>query len=408
MTKHKKTKLKRLFFPVGIFLLMFFAESLIGTAGVVSYFYFSGKKNLSKIESYTMNYSKTMAEAFTRVAEFSYSTKKYSSLNTLFHEKIEENTIDEAFFVLSDGRLIVHSNTTLEKELMGNIASDEMSYNIDMILFPVQTKNSDLILNNYNIINKTIPFQRRERDLLKRFVYKDLSSTGWLFTKAVFYKNKPVGTVNFIISKDRIYSSISETIAQIKRYSMMVVTASLIISFFISLIVLIRYRSIQKNALLSLADVDTALSATAPPAIPLTMADIVNEDEDSVTIHPDTNIVDPEMDNIILDDFDNDNIVEEDEAGLPSIIPLIGENGRMEEKTAEVIPLKIHETPPEEDEYITVELLGEIEAEDETVPTSTEPEKISEYIAPVINLEDYKKSVIEREIRDAIPIRKQR
>ena len=60
-----------------------------------------------------------MAEAFARVAEFSYSTKKYSSLKTLFHEKIEENTIDEAFFVLSDGKIIVHSSTTAEKELMG-------------------------------------------------------------------------------------------------------------------------------------------------------------------------------------------------------------------------------------------------------------------------------------------------
>ncbi len=407
MTKPKKTKLKRLFFPVGIFLLMFIAESIIGTAGVVSYFYFSGKRNLSKIEKYTINYSKTMAEAFTRVAEFSYSTKKYSSLKTLFHEKIEESTIDEAFFVLNDGKLIVHSSTTIEKELIGNIASDEMSYNLDMILFPVKTKNRDLILNNYNIINKIIPFKRNEKDFLKKYVYKDLNSTGWLFTKAVYFKDKPVGTVNFIVSKDRVYASINESINQAKHYSILVVMASMIISFFVSLIILFRYRSIQKNALKSLTDQNLILLTETPPNIPLTIADITHDQEDSHTIFPDSNTIDHDMDFIIEDDFDND-IVEEDETGNSVTISRNSGIVIHNKIPGEVLPIKIHETPPDEDEYITVELLGEIEPENELASYIEEPERIKEYIAPVINLEDYKKSIIDREIRDAIPIRKQR
>jgi hypothetical protein len=400
MTDHKKTKLKRLIFPVGIFLLMFIAESIIGVTGVVSYFYLSGKKNISEIENYTINYSKTMAEAFARVAEFSYSTKKYSSLKTLFHEKIEENTIDEAFFVMSDGKLIVHSSTTAEKELMGNIASDEIAYNIDMILLPVQTKSSELILNNYNIVNKVVPFKRQDRDLLKKYVYKDLNSTGWLFTKGIFYKGKPAGTVNFIISKDRIYASIQDSIDQAKYYSLFVVTVSMVLSFFIALIVLFRYRSIQKNALGSYAYDETAASTESLPSLTVRTIETQEDHDVAMFFPPDSNLIDPVMDYVIEDDFDG-SVIEEDGSIETFTAP------QREKETVPVIPLRKHELPVEEDEYITVELLGEIESDPEPATRMEVPGGIREYIAPVISLEDYKNSM-NKEIRDAIPVRKKR
>jgi len=399
MTDHKKKKLKRIIFPAGIFLLMFTAESILGTAGVVSYFYVSGKKNISEIENYTLNYSKTMAEAFARVAEFSYSTKKYSSLKTLFHEKIEENTIDEAFFVLSDGRLVVHSSTTTEKELKWNIATDEMAYNLDMILLPIQTKNRELLLNNYNIINKSIPFKRQERDFLKKYVYKDISSTGWLFTKSIFHKGKPAGTVNFIISKDRIYSSIQESINKAEYYTLLVVTVSMILSFFVSLIVLFRYRSIQKNALGYGTREDIKSTPSVMPADSVNSIDQTADPEDVMFFHPDSNFIDPVMDYVIEDNFD-ENIIEEDGT-------IISFKDSFPVNTAAVIPLRQTETPFDEDEYITVELLGEIESEPLSDINIEIPEKIKEFIAPVIRLEDYKHS-LNKEIRDAIPIQKKR
>ncbi len=399
MTEQKKVKIKRVIFPVGIFLLMFTAQSVIGTAGVLSYFFYSAKKNISEIEKYTTNYSKTMAEAFARVAEFSYTTKKYTSLITLFHEKIEENTIDEAFFVLNDGRLIIHSNTTTERELMWNIANDEMAYNIDMILLPVQTKNSDLIINNYNIINKTIPFSKRDRNLLKKYVYKNLTSTGWLFTKGIFPKGKPVGTVNFIISKDRIYSSIQSSIDQAKYYTFLVITVSIFLSFIVSLFVLFRYRSIQKNALNS-AEYGYIPSAADIEALSLKAA-VRTEDEDEVMFFPpDSNFIEPTMDFIVEDDFD-DNVVEED----GTIVSL--KSFRSVNNADKINPLIKHDMENEEDEYITIELLGEIESETEDKLPEVLPETVKEYIAPVINLKDYKNS-INKEIRDAIPIRKKR
>lgn len=399
MTENKKIKLKRLIFPVGIFLLMFISEAAIGTAGVVSYFYFSGKKNIAAIESYTTNYSKTMAEAFTRVAEFSFSEKKYASLKTLFHEKIEENTIDEAFFVLTDGKIIVHSSTTAEKELLWNIASDEIAYNLDMILLPVQTKTSDLILNNYNIINKSVPFKRQERDLLKKYVYKDLNSTGWLYTKGVFYKGKPIGTVNFIISKDRIYSSIQESVNQAKQYSLLVLTVSMILSFLISLVILFRYRSIQKNALVS--KTAEGFSEQFIPAAPVIVnnTDISQAPDDVIFFTPDSNLVNPVMDYVVEDDVDV-NII--DENGLS-----ISSDEMKNKKKPEVPAIKKYEDKPDEEEYITVELLGEIEPEQDIEIQEKPAGIIKEFIAPVISLDDYKNS-LNKEIRDAIPVRKKR
>lgn len=392
MTDYKKTKLKRIIFPLGIFLLMFITQSVISTAGVVSYFFLSGKKNISEIESYTINYSKTLAEAFARVAEFSYSTKKYSSLNTLFHKKIEANTIDEAFFVLQDGRLVVHSSTTAEKELMWNIANDEMAYNLEMILLPIRTKNSDLIINNYNIINKTIPFNRQERDLLTKHVYKNLTSTGWIFTKGIFYKGKPAGTVNFIISKERIYKSIQSSIDQAKYYTFLVITISIFLSFFISLIVLFRYRSIQKNAL------NNASSDTSLPLSSQKTADRIQDEDEVLFFPPDSNLIEPTMDFIVEDDFEN-NVIEED-----GTVVSLNSSG-IESNTEKIHPLRKHDIQNEDDEYITIELLGEIESEPETQIRAAE--KIKEYIAPVINLKDYKESV-NKEILDAIPISKKR
>lgn len=399
MTEYKKIKLKRLIFPAGIFLLMFVSQSILGTAGVISYFYFSGKKSISDIESYTVNYSKTMAEAFARVAEFSYSSKNYSSLKTLFHEKIEQNTIDEAFFVLSDGKLIVHSSTTAEKQLRWNIATDEMAYNLDMILLPVHSKSRDLLLNNYNIVDKTVPFKRQERDLLKKYIYKDINSTGWLFTKSVFNKDKPVGTVNFIISKERVYASIQESINHARYYSLLIITISMALSFFIALIVLFRYRSIQKNALGYSKENISPVHADLPLPAALT-AETPEENEEIMFFPPDSNYIDPVMDFVIEDNFDK-NIIDEDGSvssardSFPARI------------SAELIETDKTEIEPDEDEYITVELLGEIEPETEPEKPLFIPEQIKEYIAPVISLEDYKNS-LNNEIRDAIPIRKKR
>jgi hypothetical protein len=238
-------KMKR--FPIGIFLMLFIIESLVAGVAVAAYFLYAGKSRIEEMESYTRSYSISLADAFASVAELGYRTKKNSHLKTMFREKIEENIIAEAFFVLKNGRIIAHSDKERAKQLKGNIASDEFSYNLDLILRPVRQKSREVMFSDYDIINTPVSYGRNERMMLKRYLYPKIDSTGWLASKAVFIKKKPVGAVGFIISKEKIYSFIAEHIEHCKRILIASLCLSFVISLAVSLVVLLRYRSIQKK-----------------------------------------------------------------------------------------------------------------------------------------------------------------
>ncbi len=240
-------KLKR--FPIGIFLLLFIIESLVAATAVVAYFIYAGKSQIEEMESYTRSYSISLAEAFSRVAEIGYRAKKPALLKTLFKEKIEEKLITEAFFVLKNGKIIAHSNKERTKQLKGNIASDEFAYNLDLILKPVRQKSREVLFSDYDIVDSPAPFERNERMLLKRYLYPKIDSTGWLASKSVFIKKKPAGVVGFIISKEKVYSFIAGHIERCKKILFASLCLSFVISLTIALVVLIRYRSIQKKSM---------------------------------------------------------------------------------------------------------------------------------------------------------------
>ncbi len=382
MTEIKKKKLKKWIFPAGIFTLLFLTETIIGSAAVFTYLYIDGKKEIERIEKYTVNYSMTLAEAFARVAELSYKSKKYSSLTTLFHEKIEENTIDEAFFILSDGSLVVHSNTAIEKGLKGNIANDEMAYNIDMILQPVTKNSTELFLSDYNIISRQVPFKREVREYIQKYFYKDISSSGWLFTRGVFVKGKAIGAVNFIISKERIFNYINESFARGKKMIAAVLSSSLFISFLISLIVMFRYRAIQKKAgEYSALNISTpAISHATHP--PLSAEEAFNESE---LYSADENL------DIMLEEPLDKNFAEEAVMHFDSQI------------NEEPLPELTGQANAGDDEYVTIELLGDIDEEEHLKPELKLDEKGRIYVAPVISIEAIRKSRV-KDIKDAIPV----
>ncbi len=234
-------------FPVGILFLMLFL--LIALSAVISsaYFYFGVKKGIKDIEGYTKNYAITMADAFAEVAELSYRLKDYTKLKKLFQSKIRENTIDEAFFVLKDGELIAHSNKEREKQLEGNIANDEFAYNIELILLPVKEKKRDIQFIDYKIFEKKAPFKKIEMKLLKEYIYPKINIDGWLVTKAVFSmekkKEEAVGTVNFIISKDRIYNYIKSQFDESGKLIIYMGALSFLLSVILSFIIFLRYKN---------------------------------------------------------------------------------------------------------------------------------------------------------------------
>lgn len=385
-------KSRKIIFPAGIFLLIFFTETILGAIALSAYTFVSLKKNISAVEEYTRNYSKTLAEAFASVAELSLKNNKTDSLKILFHEKIQQNTIDEAIFVLSDGRLIVHSNTSVEKGLAGNIANDEMAYNIELILEPVKKNTRELILSDYNIIDRKIPFSRKQRDLIARYIYPGINTTGWLFTKGVFIDEKPVGSVCFITGKERIYSVIRETFSQTLKYFYAVIAGSFMISFLVSLVILARYRSIQKRAERIARPPKYGRSKDIKSPEPLQKGAAGMDDG---TLPPASGSVMDDFD-LFVDEPVGDIIIDQ-EHEIPVDLDTYDGNetpgihaGQGQNKT--------------DDGYITVEFLGEIQDEP---ASSLKRAAAGDYIARKIPAESLGKKGI-TEIRDAIPARKGR
>ena len=280
MKKEKKKKFRKKRFPLGIFILLLTVESLIVAAGVTLYFVDSCKKTIADIEKYTRNYSITMAEAIGDVAAINYRTRRYGDLVKLFRNKIKEDTVDEAFFVLNNGAIIVHSKKDIQKELDGNIVNDEFSYNIEMILRPVEKKSREVFFSDYHVMTSRPPFNRQERELIKEYIYPDVNATGWLVNRAVYYGRKPVGTVNFIISKNRIYTSIRSNFEESKKYGIFGIAGAALISFMISLIIWLRYRSIQRKTLKQSGIIPASLTAEDETVKPAGAVAIAESQED--------------------------------------------------------------------------------------------------------------------------------
>jgi hypothetical protein len=381
MTQDIKKTGTKASFPAGIFFLLFLIQILASAWGISYYFFHKTKNDLTEIEKYTLNYSKTLAEAFADVAELSYKNRNYSSLKSLFREKIEENTIDEAFFILKDGTLIVHSNTTIEKKLKGNIANDEMAYNLDLILQPVSKNSGELFFSNYNIIDKKIPFNRSLRGLIHKHLYPSINSSGWIFTKGVFYRGKPAGTVNFIISKERIYTTIFSAAEDMKKALLIALALSLFIALFMSIIIMLRFRKKLYSAEKSGPEDE--------------YIEVIPEEEKEINFESDYFSKTPEI--------ENDSPGESDDK-------LYDYDFSFDDETSfsdKALPDKqISDTVLDEDEYITIELLGEIE-EDENAEPENKAETISpgsKIIASVILDEEMVKN---QNIPDAIPVKKE-
>jgi hypothetical protein len=253
-------KIKKTIFPIGIFFMLIVIESVIAAGASFAYFLFEGKNGIAEIESYTRSYSMPLADAFGAMAEMCYRAKNYSRLRILFHEKIEQRVIDQAFVVLRNGKLIAHSDPDIEKKLKGNLASDEFAYNLDLILRPVYDASREVLFTDYNIPSMPAPFERQYRMLLKTYFYQNIDSTGWLVSRAIFGKKKPVGAVCFILSKQRIYSFITEHIDRSVRLFTVSMLIACAVSLIVSLVVLFRYRGIQKRALVSRSGFTNELS----------------------------------------------------------------------------------------------------------------------------------------------------
>jgi len=241
---YKKLKIRYL---IEIFFIIFLNLLFFSIIISLSYFYFSGKRKISEIEKYTINYSTSLIEAYTNSSEFAYKTHKYSKLRSLFRKKNSKINIDEAFFVIPNGKIISHSSKKKQKKVRNNIFNDEFTYNTDLIFLPIKRKTRKTIVSEYYIMHKKIPFRRNVRKFLKEYIYGKIDIVGWLITKAVYVQGKPVGTVNLIINKDKIYNYLTNHISITKKISIILSAISFFISLILSLILFFKYRKLIKT-----------------------------------------------------------------------------------------------------------------------------------------------------------------
>ena len=225
-------------FSFMILIVIFFIGAVAVSACLAVYFVHSGKIITADIERYTQNYSITLAETLSETASDLYDAEKTPLLQDFFYNRINKDIIDEAFFVLNNGKIILHSETSHSESLGGNIGNNEFAYNLELILRPALQNTKEVLFTSYNIIGRENPFDfaPRIKKFMKQYIYSGIDSTGWLTSKAVFHKNKPIGTISFIISKQKVFDAIIERFEEIKKYWKYGIAGSTAFSFLIALI----------------------------------------------------------------------------------------------------------------------------------------------------------------------------
>ena len=238
-------KVKRRKFPFMILIIAFLIEVAAVSACLAVYFIRSGKIMAADAERNTKNYSAALAEALSEGIGKVYKGNKTPSLQNLFYNRINKDIIDEAFFVLNNGKILLHSRKAYPENLGGNISNGEFAYNIEMILYPSMKNTKEILFSNYNLIDTENPpnFDPRVKKLLKQYICPDtdstgclIDSTGWLTSKAVFYKNKPIGTISFIISKQKIFDALTGLFEDTIKYWKYGIAGSAVFSLLIALL----------------------------------------------------------------------------------------------------------------------------------------------------------------------------
>lgn len=248
----------RIIFPFGIFLL-FFLLTGVGSAFLSGYYLYSDlKAEIREVSEENEAIASTLVEAVADIAELSSDKEVSRRLNSFFRKELSNKNVYSAFYTLEDGTILAHSSEEEVKKLDGNIAADEFSYNLDQIYYPIRYKKSGVYLSDYYIMDEDIPFNKQELVYLKKYFDENIDRNGWIAVKTVEkkvktgrrkYSLKEVGTVAIIISKKNIYSLINTQKEYALNFLIKVLIGCGVLSFFVSLIIHIRYISISNKTL---------------------------------------------------------------------------------------------------------------------------------------------------------------
>ena len=243
------SKAKRILFPFGIFfllVLLFCGGAAVSSAG---YFYVSSRSAISEFEHSIQSDLVPVLDACVQMGELDGGKGSGIRMSALFKDYHAGELLYKAFFVKEDGTIIAHSDQNESLQLKGNIATDEFSYNLDLIFTPLKKNMKDPFFSDYFLIEKKVPFDKEKIRYLKKYFYENIDRNGWILCRQVTLKGKPFGVVAFLVAKDPIYTVITNEFEDAVFHAEIGIASGFGLAFILSLIIFARYRMIYKKAL---------------------------------------------------------------------------------------------------------------------------------------------------------------
>ncbi|HNX58513.1 MAG TPA: hypothetical protein PKK43_05415 [Spirochaetota bacterium] len=239
---------KKVIFPFGIFILLLIVFTIVTAGGICLYTYNSVVSSIRKAETDVKAYVSPLLNACVQIVDSADDKKSRNALTPLFTDYRKSGIVTKAFYVKDDGTIIAHSDSSEATVLNNNIAMDEFTYNIDQIFYPVKQNLKDIYLTDYYLIDRTVPFNKKQIRYLKKYFDKNIDRNGWLICKAVYNaKGNGYGAVGFIVNKSEIYETVQNKFIE-GIFLLKVATAgSFVLSLIITLIIYIRYRMIASR-----------------------------------------------------------------------------------------------------------------------------------------------------------------
>lgn len=234
----------RVFVNIIIFCILCGVFSGASSGIMVYYLYSTSKRDIGKIEKEARNVAETLTDASSKMAELGRGKARADQMNQFFKYNLDRKLFYKAFFVLENGTIEAHSNPGEVKELRYNIAADEFRYNLEQIYQPIHDQSKNIYFVDYFILDKKIPFRKKEIKYLKKYLYAGIDRNGWLANRSVYEDGKAVGTVNFLIGKDKVYSLVRENLRFVKHSLPYLGGGSVFLSLF--LMILLRLTSSTK------------------------------------------------------------------------------------------------------------------------------------------------------------------
>ena len=241
--------IKRIFFPFGIFAVSIVLLAGGSAAGIAGYHYVALKSGIADFENRTQQYLVPLLDACVQMGSIDGGKESGGKMSLLFRDYQQRKIVYKAFFVKEDGTVLAHSGSDDVKVLNNNIAADEFTYNLDQIYLPLKKDMKEPLFADYYLIDRKVPLERRQADLVKKYLYPSIDRNGWILARQVRFNDKPFGVVAFLVDKEPVYLMVEKSIKNTVWMGKIGIAAALAFALLFSLIAAIRGRMVYTRAL---------------------------------------------------------------------------------------------------------------------------------------------------------------